>query len=244
MSAAEAEVASATATAKRPKTEYEKVTMTDSRVVEFPKNRKLQKESLIPGENDYSGPLAVRLDYSNGETRLFQIPGAEIVIQMMEEMELTDVEKARVKFLFKASAHGIEQKLGDEMAYQPKKDGSEPEPTLEDKIEWVDELAGRLSGLEWNVAREGGGGGLAGASTLIQALAELSGKTKEEMRDFLKTAGKDADGKPAPLSREERAAIRRVPAIKAKIEEIEAAQAKAKGVDVTGALGTLGIGAA
>jgi hypothetical protein len=244
VSAEQAEVAgqtAATPAAKRPKTEYEKVTMIDSRVVEFPKNRKLQKESLIPGVGDYAGPPAVRLDYANGETRLVEIPGGAVVLEMLGEFELSDAEKAKVYHLFKAAAHGYEQKLGDEMAYQPKKD--EPEPTLEDKIEWVDELIGRLKGLEWTVAREGGGGGLAGASTLIEALAALSGKTKEEMRDFLKTAGKDADGKPAPLSREERAAIRRVPAIKAKIEEIEAAQAKAKGVDVTGALGTLGIGA-
>lgn len=237
MSTTEAEVQGQTA--KRPKTEYEKVKMTDGREVEFPKNRKLQKTSLISGVDGYTGTTAVRLDYANGETRLVVIPGADTVVEMMAEMEMSPADLARVQFLFKAATHGMEQKLGDEMAYQPKKD--EPEPTLEDKIEWVDELAGRLASLEWTVAREGGGGGLAGASTLIQALCELSGKTKDEIRDFLKTAGKDADGKPAPLSREERAAIRRSPAVKAKIDEIEAAQAKAKGIDVTSNLGSLGI---
>jgi len=241
MSAEAATVATEASTAaKRPKTEYEKVKMTDGREVEFPKNRKLQKTSLITGVDGHTGPTAVRLDYSNGETRLVVIPGADTLNEMVEAMEgLQPAEMARIQFLLKSAAHGLEQKLGDEMAYQPKKD--EPEPTLEDKIEWVDELIGRLGSLEWTVAREGGGGGLAGASTLIQALCELSGKSKEEIRDFLKTAGKDAEGKAAPLSREERAAIRRSPAVKAKIDEIEAAQAKAKGIDVTSNLGSLGI---
>jgi hypothetical protein len=234
--------AEAVAAPKKAKTEYEKVTMTDGRVVEFPKNRKLDKTSLVPGVDGYTGPAAVRLDFANGETRLVEIPGGSVVLEMLGEFEISDAEKAKVYHLFRAAAHGYEQKLGDEMAYTPKKD--EPEPTLEDKIEWVDELIGRLKAGEWTVTREGGGGGLAGASTLIQALCELSGKSKDEIRDFLKTAGKDADGKPAPLSREERAAIRRTPAVKAKIEEIEAAAAKAKGIDVTGSLGSLGIGAA
>ena len=189
MSAAESEVAASTA-AKRPKTEYEKVKMSDGREVEFPKNRKLQKTSLITGVDGHSGPTAVRLDYANGETRLVVIPGADTLNEMVEAVEgLQPAEMARIQFLLKSAAHGLEQKLGDEMAYQPKKD--EPEPTLEDKIEWVDELIGRLGSLEWTVAREGGGGGLAGASTLIQALCELSGKSKEEIRDFLKTAGCD-----------------------------------------------------
>jgi hypothetical protein len=238
MSAEAAEVGQAVA-AKRPKTEYEKVKMTDGREVEFPKNRKLQKTSLISGVDGHTGPTAVRLDYANGETRTVVIPGADTVSEMISTLELQPAELSKVQFLLKSAAHGMEQKLGDEMAYQPKKD--EPEPTLEDKIEWVDELIGRLGSLEWTVAREGGGGGLAGASTLIQALCELSGKTKEEIRDFLKTAGKDAEGKAAPLSREERAAIRRSPPVKAKIDEIEAAQAKAKGIDVTSNLGSLGI---
>jgi len=241
MSATEAAVQGQTngATApKRPKTEYEKVTMTDGREVEFPKNRKLDKRSLVTGVDGHTGNTAVRLDYSNGETRMFEIPGAEVLAVFLPD--LSEVEQSRVKFLLRAAAHGIEQKLGDEMAYTPKKD--EPEPTLEDKIEWVDELASRLQALDWTVTREGGGGG-AGASTLIQALVELSGKTKDEIRDFLKTGGKDAEGKPAPLSREERAAIRRTPVVKAKIEEIEAAIAAKNGVDVAGALGSLGLGA-
>lgn len=223
MSAEATEVA-ATAAAKRPKTEYEKVTMTDGRVVEFPKNRKLSKQSFIPGVDGYTGAPMVRLDFANSETRQVFIPGGEVVMELMGSDPAMD---ARIAHLFKSATHGYEQKLGDEMAYQPKKD--EPEPTLEDKIEWVDELIGRLSTLEWTVAREGGGG-LAGAGVLVQALVALSGKSKDEIRTFLK-----------PLSKEERAAIKRTDVVKAKIDEIESEIVKKNGIDGNAILGNLGL---
>lgn len=228
MSAQEAEVAAQAAiAAKRPKTEYEKVAMSDGRTVEFPKNRKLSKQSFITGVEGYNDASAVRLDYANGETRLVVIPGAEIVADFIASGNADVSSIARLQFLLKAATHGLEQKLGDEMAYQPKKD--EPEPTLEDKIEWVDELIGRLSGLEWTVAREGGGG-LAGAGVLVQALVALSGKSKDDIRAFLK-----------PLSKEERASIKRTSPVKEKIEEIETELAKKNGVDGTAILGKLGL---
>lgn len=222
MSAAESEVAAAAT--KRPKTEYEKVQMTDGREVEFPKNRKLQKQSFIPGVDGHVGPPMVRLDYANGETRQVPIPGGELILDLMGSDPAFD---ARIQHLFKAATHGYEQKLGDEMAYQPKKD--EAEPSLEDKIQWVDELIGRLGGLEWTVAREGGGG-LAGAAVLTQALVALSGKSKDEILAFLK-----------PLSKEERAAIKRTEPVKSKIEEIEAEIAKKNGIDGNTILGKLNL---
>lgn len=228
MSAAETEVA-AGAAAKRPKTEYEKVTMTDGRVVEFPKNRKLSKKSFITGEDGYTEAPMVLLDFANGETRKVYIPGGEVLLDYLiaDAEQVDDATKAKIRHLIKAATHGYEQKLGDEMAYQPKKD--EPEPTLEDKIEWVDELIGRLQGLEWTVAREGGGG-LAGAGVLVQALVALSGKTKDEIRTFLK-----------PLTKEERAAIKRTDVVKAKIDEIESEIAKKNGIDGNAILGNLGL---
>jgi hypothetical protein len=238
MSTEEAAVAAAQAAAgpKRPKTEYEKVTMSDGRTVEFPKNRKLSKQSFITGVDNYNDAAAVRLDYANGETRMVYIPGASIIADLMGGIGAqvwsnweTDNMAGKLQHLLKAATHGYEQKLGDEMAYQPKKD--EPEPTLEDKIEWVDELIGRLQGLEWTVAREGGG--LAGAGILVQALVALSGKSKEEIREFLK-----------PASKEERAAIKRTSPVKEKIEEIEAELAKKNGIDGGALLGKLGLAAA
>lgn len=215
----------AAAAAKRPKTEYEKVLMSDGRTVEFPKNRKLSKQSFITGVDGYADAPMVRLDFSNGETRSVYIAGGELIADAI--INADDATKSRLQFIVKAACHGMEQKLGDEMAYQLKKD--EVEPTLEDKIEWVDELIGRLSSLEWTVAREGGGG-LAGAGVLVQALVALSGKSKDEIRAFLK-----------PLSKDERAAIKRTDVVKAKIDEIETEIAKKNGIDGSAILGNLGI---
>jgi hypothetical protein len=224
MSAVENDVSQAAA-AKKPKTEYEAVTMSDGRVVQFPKSRSLSKQSFITGVEGYTDATAVRLDFSNGETRLVTIPGAEIVAEVMAASGTETV--ARLQHLLKAAAHGYEQKLGDEMAYTPKKD--EAPPTVGDKIEWVDELISRLQALEWSIAREGGGG-LAGAGVLVQALVALSGKTKEEIREFLK-----------PLTKEDRAAMKRASPVKEKIQEIEDEIAKKNGVDGSALVGKLGI---
>lgn len=221
-----------TTAAKRKATEYEKVTMTDGRVVEFPQKRKLSKQSFIPGEDGYTGAPMVRLDFANGETRQVFIPGGDILMDFLnaDDEQVDQATKAKIRHFIKAALHGYEQKLGDEMAYQPKKD--EPEPTLEDKIEWVDELTGRLQALEWTVAREGGGG-LAGAGLLVQALVALSGKPKDEIRAFLK-----------PMTKEERAAVKRASPVKEKIQELEDEIAKKNGIDGSALLGSLGLATA
>lgn len=234
MNAVASEAVTGTTAASKKKTEYEKVTMTDGRVVEFPKARKLSKQSFITGEDNHSGPPMVRLDFANGETRSVEIPGGELLKQWLDSLDPNKEDEvkliARIKHFMKAATHGYEQKLGDEMAYSAtKKD--EPEPTLEDKIEWVDELISRLQSLEWTVAREGGGG-LAGAGFLLAALVELSGKTKDEIRAFLK-----------PLSKDERAALKRASPVKEKIAELEDAAAKKNGVDGNALLANLGLNA-
>ena len=72
-------------------TAIETVTMTDGRIVDFPGKRKLLKTSEVTAE----GSVQVRLDFRNGQTRLFTVPG---------------------NLLTKFAAHGAEQKLGDEIA--------------------------------------------------------------------------------------------------------------------------------
>jgi len=219
--------ASSPAASKR-KTEYVEVTMTDGRKVSFPynaetqKGRQLQKQSLIPGEDGYSGSAAVRLDFVNGETRTYAIPGAELLSDYLDDPNFA----ARAKFLLKHATHGAEQKLGDELAYTPK--AGESPPSLEDKIEWIDELMQRLDALEWGTEREANP--LAGASNLVKALMELSGKSKDEVRAFLK-----------PMSREERALVKSSPPVKKVLDRMDAEAAKASGKDVSGALGALGI---
>lgn len=106
-----------------PKAESETVTMSDQRVVEFVGKRKLLKESvLVEGELP-----AVRLDFRNGETRLFTISAA---------------------LLARFAAHGAEQKLGDETA------GVDD---IDDMVLGVDELIERLNQGEWSTRREGSG---------------------------------------------------------------------------------------
>lgn len=99
----------------------ESVTMDDGRVVEFAGKRKLLKESFVE-----DGNVKVRMDFRNGETRIFTIPAS-----------------LRDKF----AAHGAEQKLGDEIA------GLDD---LDDAVLAIDDLMDRLNKGEWNQKREGG----------------------------------------------------------------------------------------
>ena len=104
-------------------TAVETVTMQDGRIVEFAGKRKLLKESLQSPE----GKVQVRLDFRNGETRLFTIPD---------------------NMLAKFAAHGAEQKLGDEIAGLA---------DVDDCVIAVDELIDRLYNGEWGVKREANG---------------------------------------------------------------------------------------
>lgn len=105
------------------KTQVETVEMTDGRLVDFAGKRKLLKESIIGAD----GTVQVRLDFRNGETRLFTTPAA---------------------MLAKFAAHGAEQKLGDEIA------GLED---VGDCVLATDELIDRLYNGEWGIKREANG---------------------------------------------------------------------------------------
>lgn len=74
------------------------------------------------------------------------------------------------------AAHGAEQKLGDAIAGVAE---------IDDAVEAVAELITRLNAGEWTVRREKGSG--AGASILLRALVEVSGKDVETIRAFLAT---------------------------------------------------------
>jgi hypothetical protein len=75
----------------------------------------------------------------------------------------------------KFASHGAEQKLGDEIA------GVED---VEDCVIAIDELIDRLYNGEWSIKREASG--IAGTSVLLRALVELTGKTPEAIKAFLK----------------------------------------------------------
>ena len=108
---------------KKPAAEPTTVTMHDGRLVEFPPKRKVSKESFITTNDDGSFTVQTRLDFRNGESRLFTIPTA---------------------LLAKFAAHGAEQKLGDAMSGLA---------NVEDGILAVDDLIDQLYQGNWNTPR-------------------------------------------------------------------------------------------
>lgn len=120
--------------------------------------------------------------------------------------------------LAKFAAHGAEQKLGDEIA------GLDD---VEDCILAIDQLTDRLNLGEWGIKREAGG--LAGTSVLARALVEHSGKTPEEIKNFL-----------ANKTHAQKVALRSNTALAPIIARLEAAKNKKKStVDTEALLGEL-----
>lgn len=155
--------------------EAETVEMSDGRKVEFVGKQKLLKEAgvLVHGqfiEIDSSTPeqiahghLAIRMDFRNGATRTYPL---------------------NRDIIHRYALHGGLQKYGDQLAGGVKlEDGSESQD-LDDWAYETDQLHDQLKSGIWAKTRVGGGGG--GVSVLIQALMEFTGRTAEEVRDFIK----------------------------------------------------------
>lgn len=104
-------------------TTYNTVKMDDERLVDFPGKRKLVKNSVFNAD----GSIQIRLDFVNGETRLFTVPDA---------------------LLKQFAAHGAEQKLGDEVG------GLDD---VEDMVLVADKLIDRLHAGEWRAKRASDG---------------------------------------------------------------------------------------
>lgn len=104
--------------------------------------------------------VSVRLDFKNGESILFKVPD---------------------DLLLRSAGHGMSQKLGDETA---------GEDDVDDMFLAVDDLVKRLGDTSksaddrWTARKEGTG--FAGASLLVKALAEVTGKSQDEVKAFLK----------------------------------------------------------
>jgi hypothetical protein len=179
------------ATAKE-KTVYEDVNMDDGAVVRFPGKRRLLKGSSVEAD----GSIVTRFDFRNGEVRTFKLVGDEDLFKRF-------------------AAHGVEQKIGDEVA------GLDD---IDDMILAVDEVMERLQSGEWAAKRETSG--LAGTSVLARALIQSTGKTPEVIKAFL--AGK---------SNAEKLALRTNPKIAPIVAELEAKKkSKAKDAIDTDAL--------
>lgn len=141
------------ATTAKSKTVYETVAMDDGEEVKFPGKRRLLKSSTFGAD----GSIVTRFDFRNGEVRTFKL-------------------EAGAELLAKFAAHGIEQKIGDEVA------GLED---VEDMILAIDEVMERLDGGAWTAQRESNG--MAGTSVLARALLKLSpDKSIHQIKEFLK----------------------------------------------------------
>lgn len=170
---------------KKPKAEVTMVKMEDGREVGFAGKRKVNKETLIDDskvqiDEDGTitlqpGAVSVRMDFRNGKTRTFVLPS---------------------KLIPKFSGHGGEQKYGDELATSADKPLSE-----DDMVLAVEDLDSTIQAGEWRRVSEGGGFG--GASVVVQAIMEASGKTMEEVKSFLNGKLEAAKARNEKLSRKE-----------------------------------------
>jgi len=214
MSEAEATVA------KRPATEYTLVKMEDGREVQFAGKRKVNKETLINEaliEIDEAsglvqmqrGAVSVRMDFRNGATRTFGVPLA---------------------LMARFMGHGAEQKYGDELATTADKPLSE-----EDMVIAVEDLDSEIQKGAWGKGRAAGGGGVSGASVVIQAIMEATGKDLTTVKAYLDKKIASTEG----LTRQALYASFRVKGTKTGtiIERLEAGKiAKAAKVDADAAL--------
>jgi|688.fasta_scaffold725275_1 hypothetical protein len=149
-----------------------------------------------------------------------EITGTRLVFTTATGETLT-VEAAALSDEIREAAmmHGLKQKIGDAAALSRNPETGRS-ATIEDKYNAMIEVFTRLQAGQWNKTREAGEGGGAGG-LLFKALCKVKAdKTPAEIRAYL-------DG----LTKEQQAAVRKVPAVAAAIEEIRAAQAKDGGID-------------
>ena len=152
----------------KAKAEVAAVTMTDGRVVNFVGKRKVLKETVVDSskievEGDVvqlqAGAVSIRMDFRNGETRLIPLP---------------------VALLARFAGHGGEQKFGDELA------SSAADPMSEDDMVLaIDDLNAQIQAGNWGKGRATGGGGVSGASIVVQAICEATGKDLATVKAYL-----------------------------------------------------------
>lgn len=117
--------------------------------------------------------VEVRFDLRNGDT--FSLSSSDLDITT----------------LLRALGNGISQKVGDTCAGVAK---------VEDMSLAIEEMIGRLKKGEWAVAREAGDS-FSGASLVVRAVCEATGKTVEYVKAFLQAKLDAAKGKGEKLSR-------------------------------------------
>jgi len=115
-----------------------------------------------------------------------------------------------------AMLHGLKQKLVDAAAIARSTETGRS-ATLGDKFDAVNEVFIRITAADgtWNKGRAAGEGTGAQGAVFIRALMKLKGKTKSEVEAFLE-----------PLSKEQKAALKKNPRVIETIRELELEAAK------------------
>jgi hypothetical protein len=160
----------AVAIPSKSKTEVLSVRMEDGRTVGFAGKRKVNKETVIDESKMVhdadsnvlqleAGAVSIRMDFRNGATRLIALPLA---------------------LLARFAGHGAEQKFGDELAAPADKPLSE-----DDMVIAIDDLNVEIQAGKWGKGRTSGGGGVSGASLVVQAIIEVTGKDLATVKAFL-----------------------------------------------------------
>jgi len=204
----------------RAKTEYLDVVMPDGRTVSFPGKRKVMKETLID-------PEKIELDEASG---IVQMQRGAVRIRMDYRHGVTRTYSPPLSLYARFLGHGGEQKYGDELATTADKPLSE-----EDMVIATDDLDTEIQKGNWGKARGADGGGVSGASTVIQAIMEATGKDLATVKAYLDKKIASTEG----LSRQALYASFRVEGTKtgAIIKRLEAGRvAKAAKVDADAAL--------
>jgi len=163
---------------KSKKTEVTPVTMEDGRVVGFAGNRRMVKETIVD-----EGKIIV-----DGDTVTLSEGAVKVRLNFRNGKVIVHTPKPSL--VPKYVGHGAEQKLGDETA---------GEKDVDDMVLAVEDLDKRLAAGEWNVQRESGG--FSGASVVIRAIMEASGKTMEDVKAFLQKKLDDAEARGEKLTR-------------------------------------------
>lgn len=169
------------------------------------------KRRMLKSSEVGDGGVTTRFDFVNGATRTISV-------------DISD------PLALKLLAHGIEQKVGDETAGVTE---------VDDMVLNVENIMGRLAKGEWGVERKASDG-FAGASIVVRAIMEATGKSVIEVKEFLER--KLEAGKEAGLTRQKLYEAFRNPKTKTApiIARLEAEKAaKASGVDGDAALAEL-----
>ena len=155
-------------TPAKTKTEVVEVVMTDGRTVAFPGKRKVQKETIIDDAgitledgvlHIAEGAVSLRMDFRNGDTRKIALP---------------------LSLIARFAGHGAEQKYGDELASPADKPMTEADMVLA-----IDDLDATIQSGKWGRGRATGGGSVSGASVVVQAICEATGKDLATVKAYL-----------------------------------------------------------